>query len=58
MVKLADTDIVLGQNNEPLTARYPDDNFRYVLDGARSDYQLATLGGNKPRDAIIALAAE
>lgn len=36
VVKLGDNYIVLGQNNEPLTARYPADSFRYILDGARS----------------------
>lgn len=56
VVKLGDNYIVLGQNNEPLTTRYPADSFRYITDGAKSAYQLATLDGKRPSDGIIALA--
>lgn len=56
VVKLGDNYIVLGQNNEPMTARYPADSFRYITDGAKSAYQLATLDGKRPSEAIIALA--
>ena len=56
VVKLGENYIVLGPGNEPLSARYSADSFRFITDSAKSVLRIATRDGRTPSDAIIALA--
>ena len=56
VVKLGTNYIVLDQNNTPLTKRYPEDTFSFVVASAKSTYEVFVRDGKKPSDAIIALA--
>lgn len=56
VVKLAGNYIVIDENVVPLSGRFPPEDFKLVVEYAKSAYRAAVGIGRRPYEAVIALA--